>query len=120
MLFPIVNSNVQYVKFTNNGGYESEQKAAEQVFEFGRVYKAIREEIFSYTSLYFFEGIEQGWNTCLFDNDVEVTMVPVYMGSELLVEKANDNRILKVVLNGVDITDKLWIIAINTKKENHD
>lgn len=64
------------ITYTGQGGYDEEIKQADQVFERGKSYLCIGGSMSqSYTSLRF-EGIEGGWNSCLFDCDARSMGIP--------------------------------------------
>ena len=64
-----------WATFTCAGGYDFEQAQAKKVFKVGERYKIIGGEMGrSYTKV-FFEGVEEGWNSVLFDYDKDIAPI---------------------------------------------
>lgn len=53
--------------FTNAGGWPHEQKRAEGVFKLGEVYEVKGCDVHDWTHYVYFEGVQGGWNGCMFD-----------------------------------------------------
>jgi hypothetical protein len=61
---------IKKIKFTAEGGWDSQKKEALELLEVGKYYNAIRGDVRTSSSCYYLEGFgDTQFNTCLFEED---------------------------------------------------
>ena len=59
-----------FARFASRGGYRYEREAAKNVFVLGQEYRVTGGQILSSYTFLTFEGIEEEWNSALFEYDL--------------------------------------------------